>query len=89
MHKRPRVNFGKRPPENGEIDALSVLAHELGHVLGLGHLSPEKDTVMTFPIEEGARILPSETDYDNLMCVYGVGLRHRYSDGSPVRTIPE
>ncbi len=89
LHKRPRVNFGEWLPGDREIDALSVLAHELGHVLGLGHRYLEKDTVMAFPIKEGARILPSETDYDNLMCVYGVGLRHRYSDGSPVRTVPE
>ena len=85
MHRKPRVNYGRRLPGKSEIDALSVLAHELGHVLGLGHLDLEAGTVMTFPIEDGARVLPSEKDYDNLMCAYGAGLRHRYSDGSPLR----
>ena len=85
MHERPRVNYGDGPPGRREIDALSVMAHELGHVLGLGHLDPEEDAVMTFPLREGVRVLPSARDYDNLMCVYAAGLRHRYSDGSPVR----
>ena len=85
MHKRPRVNYGEGRPGRREIDALSVMAHELGHVLGLGHLDLEKDTVMTFPVKDGTRVLPSEKDYDNLMCVYGAGLRHHYSDRSPVR----
>ncbi len=84
MHKRPRVNYGNGLPGRREIDALSVMAHELGHVLGLGHLDLEKDTVMTSPLKEGARVLPSAKDYDNLMCVYGAGLRHRHSDGGPV-----
>lgn len=85
MHRRPRVNYGEGPPGRREIDALSVMAHELGHVLGLGHMDPEEDTVMTFPLREGVRVLPSARDYDNLMCVYAAGLRHRYSDGGPVR----
>ena len=85
MHRRPRVNYGDGPPGRTEIDALSVMAHELGHVLGLGHLDLEEDTVMTFPLREGTRVLPSARDYDNLMCVYAAGLRHRYSDGRPVR----
>ena len=85
LHRRPRVHYGEGLPGRREMDALSVMAHELGHVLGLGHLDLEKDTVMTFPIREGARILPSERDYDNLMCAYGAGLRHRYGDGRPVR----
>ena len=85
FHRRQRVNYGERLPGKREIDALSVMAHELGHVLGLGHLDPEEDTVMTFPLREGVRVLPSARDYDNLMCVYAAGLRHRYSDGGPVR----
>ena len=85
MHERPRVNYGEGPPGRREIDALSVMAHELGHVLGLGHLGPEEDAVMTFPLREGIRVLPSARDYDNLMCVYAAGLRHRYGDGGPVR----
>lgn len=85
MHKRPRVNYGAGPPGRREIDALSVMAHELGHVLGLGHSALEEDTVMTFPLREGVRVLPSAKDYDNLMCVYAAGLRHHFSDGTPVR----
>ena len=85
MHERRRVNYGEGPPVRREIDALSVMAHELGHVLGLGHLDPEEDAVMTFPLREGVRVLPSAKDYDNFMCVYAAGLRHRYSDGSAVR----
>ena len=85
LHERPRVNYRDGPPRKTEIDALSVLAHELGHVLGLGHATPEKDTVMTFPLREGARLLPTETDYDNLVCAYGPGLRHRDGDGRPAR----
>lgn len=85
MHRRPRVNYGDGPPDRREIDALSVMAHELGHVLGLGHLDLEVDTVMTFPLREGVRVLPSAKDYDNLMCVYAAGLRHHFSDGTPVR----
>ena len=84
MHERPRVNYGDGPPGRREIDALSVMAHELGHMLGLGHLDSE-DTVMTFPLREGIRVLPSARDYDNLMCVYAAGLRRRYGDGSPAR----
>ncbi len=85
MHKRPRVNYGEALPGRREMDALSVMAHELGHVLGLGHLDREKDTVMTFPLMEGARVLPSATDYENLLCAYGAGLRRHRSDGGPVQ----
>ena len=85
MHKRPRVNYGERLPGKREMDALSVMAHELGHALGLGHRDREKDTVMTFPLMEGARVLPSATDYENLLCAYGAGLRRHRSDGGPVQ----
>lgn len=85
MHRRSRVNYGDGLPGRREIDALSVMAHELGHVLGLGHLDLEEGTVMTFPLREGVRVLPSARDYDNLMCVYAAGFRHRYSDRGPAR----
>ena len=85
MHERRRVNYGEALPGRREMDALSVMAHELGHALGLGHRGREKDTVMTFPLMEGARVLPSATDYENLLCAYGAGLRRHRSDGGPVR----
>lgn len=85
MHARPRVNYGEALPGGREMDALSVMAHELGHVLGLGHLDLEEDTVMTFPLREGARVLPTARDYENLLCAYGAGLRHRRGDGGSVQ----
>ena len=52
----------------GGIDLLTVLAHEFGHVLGLGHDEDggQADDVMDGVLEPGLRLLPTSADVDQL-----------------------
>ncbi|TKB32486.1 MAG: hypothetical protein E8D51_10165, partial [Nitrospira sp.] len=51
-------------PASGRIDLLTVLMHELGHVMGLGHVSSAVDgtRLMAGSIDPGIRRLPSSLD---------------------------
>ncbi|MDH5669638.1 MAG: Ig-like domain-containing protein, partial [Nitrospira sp.] len=48
----------------GKIDLMTVLMHELGHVMGLGHVSSAVDStrLMAGSIDPGVRRLPSALD---------------------------
>jgi len=50
------------PPASGRMDLLTVVMHELGHVLGLGDLEVSEfpDDLMTEVLEPGTRQLPDE-----------------------------
>ena len=45
-------------PAADKVDLLSVLAHELGHVLGFGHDQIDRDHVMSPTLASGSRRLP-------------------------------
>jgi VCBS repeat-containing protein len=51
-------------PAAGRMDLLTVLMHELGHVMGLGHISSAVDgtRLMAGSIDPGIRRLPSTLD---------------------------
>src|SRR5204863_8404462 len=48
----------------GRMDLLTVVDHELGHVLGLDDLSASSGDVMDVSLAEGVRRLPVAADVD-------------------------
>lgn len=47
----------------GRIDLLTMISHELGHVLGLGHIEAGAPSVMAGSLHPGERRLPQATDF--------------------------
>ena len=81
QRKQTKYNYNhKRHPRYNEVDVLTILVHELGHVLGLKHWTSSKKSVMEEIISRGERILPAKVDIDNLLCGYGFAMHWRYSD---------
>ncbi|MDK2126880.1 tandem-95 repeat protein [Parachitinimonas caeni] len=68
------------------LDLLSVLIHELGHVLGLEHNGSD-DHAMSEIIEPGIRRLPDAADVDALQAK-GFGLQLPIHSGTPATAGP-
>ena len=54
------------PQAVDRVDLLTVLDHELGHVLGLDDLEPSDNTLMSSQLAPGVRRLPSDLEIDAL-----------------------
>jgi uncharacterized delta-60 repeat protein len=52
---------GRQGPAYGKIDLLTVLAHELGHVLGIGELANPSDVMFEY-LHVGVRKVPTMAD---------------------------
>ncbi len=52
------------------VDLLTVVSHELGHVLGLRDLDLLADSLMSGTLEKGLRCRPSDTELDAVLAGY-------------------
>ena len=70
-----RIGSGKSlyaldPVASDTIDLLTVVSHELGHVLGLEDLDPESDSLMSCSLEMGSRHRPGDAERDAVLTGY-------------------
>ncbi|MCM2281360.1 MAG: matrixin family metalloprotease [Bdellovibrionaceae bacterium] len=57
-------------PVAGTVDIVSLMVHEIGHVLGLAHLDKEPSVMATSLANATERRLPTATDIQSLKCEY-------------------
>jgi len=55
------------PQAVDRIDLLTVVEHELGHVAGLGDLSPSATSLMSEVLPTGVRRLPGPAEIDAIL----------------------
>lgn len=60
--------FGEIAP--GKVDFVSLMVHELGHVMGLQHIQGEESVMNPTLAQNTQRSEPSETDLNSLKCEY-------------------
>ncbi len=72
-------------PAAGKLDLLTVLIHEMGHVLGLGDVSDNADTMAQF-LAPGTRRLPSADDIAQMLATVSQTLDYT---GSVTSGIPQ
>lgn len=68
----------------------SIMAHELGHCLGLEHVAPESHSVMTPGISPDGIDAPTAEDIARLRLAYGVATQPRKggAHGTSLRMVP-
>ncbi|MBM4026148.1 MAG: matrixin family metalloprotease [Planctomycetes bacterium] len=49
------------------MDLLTVLMHEIGHVLGMTHTDSDREPLMSETLDAGVRILPRAGDVADLI----------------------
>lgn len=69
--------------QKGKIDLLTVLNHELGHVLGYGHDDAEAHPVMADGLATGVRLLPDRPNPWSSRPVQGAVGHHDDDDTAP------
>jgi hypothetical protein len=60
--------FGEIAP--GKVDFVSLMVHELGHVLGLQHIQGEESVMNPTLAQNIQRSEPTQTDLNSLKCEY-------------------
>ena len=58
------------PAASDAMDLLTVVSHELGHVLGLKDLAPLSESLMSATLEKGLRRRPGEAERDVVLAGY-------------------